>query len=437
MAFMTLTEGIDWLYHQTVDHPRQGLDAMHQALAYFNNPHRNLPVIHITGTNGKGSTTAFLTQLLREHDQTTVAITSPHIMVFNERYQLNGQNIDDATLLELINQVREYNEYCQQIKRPILSTYEIITLLGILFAARIQPDVVLAEVGIGGLLDTTNVLDGQVAVITTIGLDHADKLGETLEEVAFQKAGIIKSSAHVVTGRIDSSPLKVIEEYAERQHAQIYKMEDDFYVASNIKTMEWNYTFKQWHFSNLPCSLLGYHQFDNAAVALTSFITWMNRHNLEVKEEKIRHALGHTYWMARMEKISEQPLIYLDGAHNEAGLETLADTLSTYFPHKNVTILFAGLDTKNQQEHIQLLTKMHPEKVYLTTFGHPNAFTLEQFQHVLNNEVEEFEYVYLTEDWQKVVDDYISSQGENKESLLLVTGSLYFVSDVRTYLVKK
>ncbi|SDI46020.1 bifunctional folylpolyglutamate synthase/dihydrofolate synthase [Dolosicoccus paucivorans] len=437
MTLATIEQGMEWLYQQTVDHPRLGLDAMHQALDYFNNPHLNLPVIHITGTNGKGSTTAFLSELFLAYDQKVVTLTSPHIMSFNERYQVNNQNIDDETLLMLLNKAKEYNDYCLKKNQIPLSTYEIITLLGILFAAHIQPDVFIAEVGIGGLLDTTNVLNAQVAVITTIGLDHGDKLGDTLQEVAYQKAGIIKPSSQVVVGNIQGTPLSVIQQYAISKEAIVYKLDDDFYATPIGQRMQWDYTFKNWYFKNLPCSLLGRHQIDNAGVALTTFIAWMESRQQRIDETAIRHSLATTHWMARMEKINDQPLIYLDGAHNAAGIQTLSDTLANYFPNKQVTLLFAGLDTKNQAEHLHLLAQLNPQSIYLTTLNHPYAMTLEQFEEILKDETIKFKKVHLTKDWQAVIDDYLLNAHPAEDHLLLVTGSLYFVSDVRSYLTKK
>lgn len=437
MTLTTIEQGMEWLYQQTADHPRLGLDAMHQALAYFNNPHLNLPVIHITGTNGKGSTTAFLSKLLLTHGQKVVTLTSPHIMSFNERYQVNNQNIDDETLLMLFNKVKQYNDHCLKIDQLPLSTYEIITLLGILFAAYIQPDVFIAEVGIGGLLDTTNVLNGQLAVITTIGLDHADKLGDTLQEVAYQKAGIIKPDAQVIVGNIKDAPLRVIRQYAASKEALVYKLEEDFYATSIEQTMRWDYTFKKWHFKDLPCSLLGRHQIDNAGVALTAFITWMESHQLAINEVKIEKALSNTYWMARMEKIKDKPLVYLDGAHNAAGIQTLADTLATYFPNKQLTLLFAGLDTKNQAEHLRLLSQLKPQTVYLSKFHHPHVMTLEQFEDILKDDAIKFKEIHLTKDWPTVVDEHLLNKQTSDDHLFLVTGSLYFVSDVRNHLTKK
>lgn len=206
MKFTTVEQATAWLDAQTNPKQRIGLKKIETAMNYVNNPHLGLPVIHITGTNGKGSTTTFLKELLLSQGLAVGTFTSPHIMRFNERISYNGENISDDDLIRIIEQMVEVNEYMETTEYGRLIFFELYTVMMALYFQEKQPDVCLIEVGIGGENDCTNVFKADLAILTTIGLDHEDLLGDTVEAVATEKSGIIKEKSIVVTGPIKPLP---------------------------------------------------------------------------------------------------------------------------------------------------------------------------------------------------------------------------------------
>ena len=231
MKFTNVKEAISWLDTQKSSVPSNngsGVEKVKVALSFIGNPHHGIPAIHITGTNGKGSTTAFLRELLLSQGLQVGTFTSPHIMTFKERFTFNGELISDEDLLSIVEEMVHVNEYMEQTEFGRLVFFELYTVMMAIYFKMKKPDVCLIEVGIGGRRDCTSVIEGQISIITTIGLDHSDKLGNTVEEVAAEKAGLIKRGTQVVTGLIEQGPLNVIEDYAREMNAAIYRYQTDF-----------------------------------------------------------------------------------------------------------------------------------------------------------------------------------------------------------------
>lgn len=439
MVFETLEAAVDWLndLHNPVRHSNN--DKVMAALEFLGNPERDLPIIHITGTNGKGSVAAYLRDLLLSQGLSVGTFTSPHIMRINERITFNGEEISDEDLKDLIEQMVLVNDYLATTQHGHLVYFENYTVMMALYFKAKQPDVIVCEVGVGGYKDATNVMDAKVAVVTTIGLDHADKLGDTIEEVAYQKSGIIKKHAKVVTGRIEASTIAVLEEKAREESAQIYRFQED-YAYNNLVSLgeagsDFDYHLK-WQGGDIQESwhtrMLGQYQVDNASVAITAFHLWMQIHSLSIDLPAAQTALAQTQWIARMEKIYEQPTIYIDGAHNKEGLTALKQMVDDSFADQKIIVLYSGLATKNQKQQLKLLHKFKAEALYLSTFGHFEAMTLADFDRVAQEVGLTDQDYQLLEDWQGLLEDFI--QANPKDYILLVTGSLYFVSDVRQYI---
>ncbi|UUX34027.1 bifunctional folylpolyglutamate synthase/dihydrofolate synthase [Fundicoccus culcitae] len=443
MKFYNVHTAIEWLNQQTNDISRVGIDKIRVAVNYVGNPEKDLPAIHITGTNGKGSTTAFLRDLLLSQGLTVGSFTSPHIMRFNERIMMNGEPISDQDLIEVIEQMVEVNTYMETTPYGKLVFFELYTVMMLLYFRKMQPDVCLIEVGIGGENDCTNVIDAQLAVLTTIGLDHADKLGDTKEEVAHEKAGIIKPFARVVTGLIEPGPLAVIEQRVEAMHAHIDRFNVEYGITDIFNHFEQGSTFNLWQ-KNIPAdetqqnnfvvSMLGLHQIQNASVALQAFINWMDIIERPIDWVVAKPALQQTKWIARMERIYNEPLVYIDGAHNVAGLTALRQLVQEHLPHYQLTILYAGLSTKNQLAQLPLLLSFEPHELLLTEFNHPHAMTVDNFQELIDQVPKiDTQYVHVERNWQQFIDEYLLSHQTNTNQLLVITGSLYFVSEIRQY----
>lgn len=442
MKFTTVEQATAWLDAQKNPKQRIGLKKIEIAMNYVNNPHLGLPVIHITGTNGKGSTTTFLKELLLSQGLAVGTFTSPHIMRFNERISYNGENISDDDLIRIIEQMVEVNEYMETTEYGRLIFFELYTVMMALYFQEKQPDVCLIEVGIGGENDCTNIFKADLAILTTIGLDHEDLLGDTVEAVATEKSGIIKEKSIVVTGPIQASPLNVVSERAKLMNGSHVKFDVD-YGFDNIQNLKengssfdfWQVVDGQKHVRNWQITMLGRYQIDNATIALKAFIAWMSHHGQYINFEDAAYALKHTKWMARMEKISENPIIYIDGAHNAHGLTALKSLVDEYFYDKEITILYAGLSTKNQDEQLPILQSFEADNLYLTQFDHRKAMSIDDFEELADELLDtSFEMV---EDWQSFLLEFVEKADETKERILLVTGSLYFVSDVRQLFLKK
>ena len=442
MKFATVEQATAWLDAQKNPKQRIGLKKIETAMNYVNNPHLGLPVIHITGTNGKGSTTTFLKELLLSQGLAVGTFTSPYIMRFNERISYNGENISDDDLIRIIEQMVEVNEYMETTEYGRLIFFELYTVMMALYFQEKQPDVCLIEVGIGGENDCTNVFKADLAILTTIGLDHEDLLGDTVEAVATEKSGIIKEKSIVVTGPIQASPLNVVSERAKLMNGSHVKFDVD-YGFDNIQNLKengssfdfWQVVDGQKHVRNWQITMLGRYQIDNATIALKAFIAWMSHHGQYINFEDAAYALKHTKWMARMEKISENPIIYIDGAHNAHGLTALKSLVDEYFYDKEITILYAGLSTKNQDEQLPILQSFEADILYLTQFDHRKAMSIDDFEELADELLDtSFEMV---EDWQSFLLEFVEKADETKERILLVTGSLYFVSDVRQLFLKK
>ncbi|WPJ91564.1 folylpolyglutamate synthase/dihydrofolate synthase family protein [Facklamia hominis] len=445
MEFTRIEEATDWLLNQVNPIPRPDMTKMYQALEYMGNSHLGLPVLHITGTNGKGSVVAYLRDLFQSQGLNVGSFTSPHIERFNERISYNHEQISDEAVIRWTNRLKELNTYMEtHSEYGRLIYFELFTILACLYFQEKKPDVCLIEAGIGGMHDCSNVLDGQVSVITSIGLDHAEMLGDTKEKVAYEKAGIIKPGRSAVTGYMEEGPLAVIDQWSHNHHAKAYHYDKEYQV-SQVKDLGPHgaeFIFKSPLCLNeslaVKIAMIGEHQVHNAATALQAFILWMQGHHLEIDWSKALQALSQTHWIGRLEAISEQPLIYLDGAHNMEGLTALKEVVSHQFKDYQIELVYAGLRKKNQHDQVPLLLTFEVDQVNFTGFDHFESMELEDFQAILEQTDKPIEQAYhFIEDWPTWIDQYCHDHSGSDRSLLLITGSLYFVSQVREYILSQ
>ena len=405
-----------WLHSRIGLNFRSGLGRMQRAVDLLGNPEQAYPIIHVTGTNGKGSTIAFMRELFLSHGKKVGTFTSPHIVSIHDRICINGQPISDADFIRLANQVKEMEQRLLETHDQ-LSFFELLTVIALLYFKEQGVDLVLLEVGIGGLLDTTNVVTGEIAVITSIGLDHQETLGNSLEEIAEQKAGIFKPGRAAVIANLAPEAQLVCQKIAEDLDVTLYQADRDF-------------SFKSGHFSSsladltrLKLGLEGAYQEENAALALQAFLLFMTARGEKVNEEAIRRALKTTSWAGRLEAVTEH--IYLDGAHNLPALERLVEFIQEkiqqgYQPQ----ILFGALKRKDYSGMLAYLTAHLPDTaLYVTSFDYQGSL-----------EEQDLSGYHRVASYRDFIDDFEKSAGE--KDLLFVTGSLYFISEVRAYLIK-
>lgn len=426
-------EQLEWLHQHQTKEPHLGLERVRRLLALRGNPHLQISVIHIAGTNGKGSTIAHLRQLLQAKRLCIGTFTSPYLLNYNEQIAINGLLISDEDFCSLLQSYqRLLKEQADDTILQEITEFEIITALAYDYFCQQEVDVVIMEVGLGGLLDSTNVCRPDLTAITTIGLDHTAILGATLADIAEQKAGIIKERVPVVTGKISSETLAVIHTIAQQHQASHVCYGKDYQVES-VQGLEEGEDFL---FSNAfrqkedyQTVLLGIHQVENAGLAIELCDQYCYLKGLPLlSENEVRRALKRTYWPARLEKITNAPLILLDGAHNPHAMKALIASLESYFPDYQKHILFSCIQTKALDEMVALLKTVSKSQLFLTTFEDSRSFSTEEMQGLAKRE--KLAYV----EWLPYLEQYKKVKHGEKE-LLLITGSLYFLAEVRKNLM--
>ncbi|MDN6616258.1 MAG: bifunctional folylpolyglutamate synthase/dihydrofolate synthase [Enterococcus sp.] len=428
---MTIDEAIAWIHSRKKFGSRPGLDRSQALLDKVENPEKKVPVIHIAGTNGKGSTVAYLRSIFIEAGVTVGSFTSPYIEEFNERIAIDAQPIPDSAL---IHYVEKYQPIVADLDdQPAIggiTEFEILTAIMLDYFAEEAVDVAIVEVGLGGLLDSTNVVSPILTAITTIGYDHMEILGDTLNEIAQQKAGIIKKNIPVVTGNITKGPLIEIVEKAVAETAKIYRYGEEYQVDYLRPDPNWgelfSFTDSAGKLTSLKVPLLGRHQVENAGVAIMLYHLYCEGQGLPFEERTIQKGLANAQWPARMEKISDEPLIVMDGAHNGHAIKRLAENMKREFRGYTIRILFSALETKDVDQMLSLLSEIPNAHIYLTTFEYPKALDLSRF----DKSDSRFDVVSL---WQFGLGELLEDMGA--DDLLLITGSLYFVSEVRQLLL--
>lgn len=427
-------ENNQWIANYRTDQPHFGLERMVELLALRGNPHLKLKVIHIGGTNGKGSTIAFLKNMLEKLGLRVGVFSSPYLIHYTDQISINGESIPEARLEALMADYQSLLEGESVANLQGTTEFEIITALAYDYFAAEQVDVAIMEVGMGGLLDSTNVCQPILTGITTIGLDHVALLGDTLEAIAEQKAGIIKQGMPLVTGRIAPEALAVIDRIAEGKDAPRLAYGTDYQVRhqESVVTGEvFDYTsaVRQGRFQT---SLLGLYQIENAGMAIALLDTFCQEDGRELaSNDFLGQALEETSWPGRLEIVSRDPLMILDGAHNPHAIKALLVTLQERFADYHKEILFTCIKTKALEDMLDLLGAMPDTELTLTHFADSRATD----ESVLKEAAKSRNLSY--QDWHDFLDQNLTDKKEEKQTVRIVTGSLYFLSQVRAYLMER
>ncbi|HEV6093920.1 TPA: bifunctional folylpolyglutamate synthase/dihydrofolate synthase [Streptococcus pneumoniae] len=423
-----------WIANYRTDQPHFGLERMEELLALRGNPHLKLKVIHIGGTNGKGSTIAFLKKMLEKLGLRVGVFSSPYLIHYTDQISINGESISEVRLEALMADYQSLLEGEAVANLQGTTEFEIITALAYDYFASEQVDVAIMEVGMGGLLDSTNVCQPILTGITTIGLDHVALLGDTLEAIAEQKAGIIKQGMPLVTGRIAPEALAVIDRIAEGKDAPRLAYGTDYQVRhqESVVTGEvFDYTsaVRQGRFQT---SLLGLYQIENAGMAIALLDTFCQEDGRELaSNDFLGQALEETSWPGRLEIVSRDPLMILDGAHNPHAIKALLVTLQERFADYHKEILFTCIKTKALEDMLDLLGAMPDTELTLTHFADSRATD----ENVLKEAAKSRNLSY--QDWHDFLEQNLTDKKEEKQTVRIVTGSLYFLSQVRAYLMER
>jgi len=389
------------LHIESDDAIRLGLDAIQEALLKLNNPEQKLKIIHVAGTNGKGSTIAFMETLLQEHGFTTGVFSSPAIRDIHDQIRINGEEIDGEELTTSFHEIKNAG------LSAMLTDFELLTVAAFVTFERLKPDFVLLETGMGGRLDSTNVVQPLVSVLTTVALDHTAYLGTTIGEIAGEKAGIIKKGVPVVVGDVSKDALEIIRIIAEKKESPLSIYNEDFRSTYGVSE---KYVGKKT-FDIGERLMKGIHQAINAAVAIEALLTV----GIELTETNVEKAIANTQLQHRFQEIL--PNVFLDGAHNPAAAIALADTIRIEFPGEKVDFIVGMLQRKDIKGTLDPLISVASSFTFLT-FNHMESASGEELMKNCN--------FYEKSVTNICGDTIILDRG--KVGRTIVTGSLYLLN---------
>jgi dihydrofolate synthase/folylpolyglutamate synthase len=430
--FATYEEALDWIHARLRLGIKPGLKRMEWMMEKLANPHRQLKSVHIGGTNGKGSTVTFLRSILHAGGYTVGTFTSPYIEQFNERISINGKPISDEEILLIANVIKPLADELEGTDLGGPTEFEVITAMAFYYFAKVHPvDIVVFEVGLGGRFDSTNIILPMISIITNIGLDHVNILGHTYEEIAFEKAGIIKPGTPVFTGVKRPDALGVIEKQAEKMEAPLFKINKDFSIENHKSLSKGEQFTLQNHLRtlvSLEISLIGEHQTENASLAIMASLYLNEKGLFPLSEEDIRKGLTKAYWPGRFEILSENPLVVIDGAHNDEGITALVHELNQRYDDFNIHIVFTALKDKSLEKMIGKLDGI-ADKITFVSFDYPRAAAADTLFEISRSSNK-----FALDDWQSAIREEFSHLKDG--SILVVTGSLYFISEAKPFLLQ-
>ena len=414
---MNYTETLNFIHSFKGNGRRPQLERMHWLLKQAGNPQTHFPTVHIVGTNGKGSTTSYLQNILTKSGYQVGTFTSPYITRFNERISINGTEIPDKDLISLVAKAQvilsDLEEHTN-FGRP--TEFELVTLLMFLYFDLKQVDMAIIEAGIGGRLDSTNVLSPELVICTSIGFDHTETLGDSLLDIANHKAGVMRKNTPILLGRVSAEVEHFFNQKSHDLQAPLAIIDREIQpLPKDNQTIQISYD--HWESPNLKLPMLGQHQENNAGLAVTA-AHLLAQTFPKITDKSTQEGIEETHWPGRSEWIGNN--IYLDGAHNPQGIASLKQVLKDNFANRRVHILFAGLRRKPLAD---LLEELKDYDITVTSFDFFEALPLDDYP-------KDFKRVADYRDW------LAQAESANSDDLFVVTGSLYFISAVRNYLIK-
>lgn len=415
---MDYQDSLKWIHERTKFGIKPGVKRMEWMLEQLDHPERKITGVHIVGTNGKGSTLSYMRNALNYNGYTVGTFTSPYIEVFNERISINGEPIPDEDIAMLANIVRPVSErLVAETDLGNSTEFEIITMMMFVYFGNVHPvDVVLVEAGLGATHDSTNVFSPVMTLLTSIGLDHIDILGDTLLDITRDKAGVIKTGIPLVFNVKDETCRDYINKKLDEKNAKGIELSRDIILTSNGE--EFGFKYGIYDFEDIKLEMLGRHQQENASIAIAALLEMMDLNIITLDVNKMIKGVEETFWSGRIERISEDPLIILDGAHNNEAVDALVDTMRTTYKDRDITVLFSAVKGKPLDTMVYKIG-MLAETFNVTEFDFFKAEAGDVLYKAIDHPDKHF------------VEDYIDYIKNFTGDLLLVTGSLYFISEVK------
>lgn len=418
---MTYKEALDYIHSVERFGSRPGLSRITELLEKLGEPHKGMKFVHIAGTNGKGSCAAMCASVLKTSGYKTGLYTSPYIFRFNERMQINGKQIEDEELVGVVEQVKSAAETMED--HP--TEFELMTAAAMLWYKQEKCDIVVLEVGLGGRFDATNIIDApEVAVIMNIGLDHVTVLGDTVEQIAFEKAGIIKPGCDVVLYQQDEGVCDVIRRRCEEENAALHIVDFAAIKPEFDSLMGQSFKYKEEIYA-LP--LLGSHQLKNAAVVLET-VEVLRERGWKLDQSDVEHGIYAVSWPGRFELINDEPEFIVDGGHNPQCAQTVKENLLHYFPGVHRVLLVGVLKDKDFESLADILDEAADEYVCISP-NNPRALPVEDLAASLEKFGKKVSICDSIEDGVETAMDRAASAN----GMVCAVGSLYSVGDIRAY----
>lgn len=418
--------------------PEHRLDATRRAVELLGDPQRAYPIIHITGTNGKTSTSRIAESILRAYGLRTGLLTSPHLVRFNERIMIDGQPISDEALVRNWEDVRPYLEIVdaelEERGAAPLTFFEALTALAFAAFADAPVDVAVIEVGMGGEWDSTNVGDGQVAVFTPISLDHTRQLGDTVREIARTKSGIIKPSADVVSSAQVPEAMAELEEAARLTESTLAAAPRDFDVVDTRVAVGGQLVTVRGRaatYEDVFLPLYGDHQAQNAAVAVAAVETFLGRGSQPLKTDLVEEGFATATSPGRLQLIGVEPTVLVDAAHNPAGAATLADAMRRYFDFDELTFVFGSLGDKDARGVVRAIVPVATQ-FFVTEPASDRALPAEELGDIVRDEAGDEATIVYT-DALDALEAAREWAGEEPRRAVVVTGSIVLVGAAMAY----
>ncbi|MBP1947679.1 bifunctional folylpolyglutamate synthase/dihydrofolate synthase [Virgibacillus litoralis] len=406
---------------------KPGLDRIHKLLELLGNPQEKVKAIHVAGTNGKGSTVQYINNALISNGIYTGVFTSPSLNGLTGHIFKSNDKISEMVFTELINEVYPFVQQLDaENNHP--TEFEIMTAAAFLYFKK-NVDIALIETGMGGRDDTTNCFEPILSIITNVEQDHIAFLGESLESIAFHKAGIVKENRPVVIGEMSDDAESVILKEASLKHAPLYQLTKTFnysilHEESTHQAFQWILRQGQQQKHKVSIQTKGEHQVKNASLALMA-LKLLESNGFSLNAEKSLNGLYETQIPGRFELLQTNPVVILDGAHNPASVRAFTKTMTSIYKNKEKHLIFAAFRDKDLKYMLDHLSN-HFSSITITTFQHPRAASVEELQTEINHPD-----VRTNHDWKKVIEEI---QVQDNEVCYFVTGSLHFIANVRNIL---
>lgn len=439
---MTYQKCVDYILSIPLFASKLGTDNLNKILDIMNHPERSYPVVHVAGTNGKGSTCSFLASILKQSGKRVGLFTSPHLVKINERICVNGTTISDKEFVEVYQEIMEYIECARQEGIAHPSFFEFMFLMAVLYFKKKKVDCAIFETGMGGRLDATNVVNPILCIITSVGLDHMQFLGDTIGEIAKEKAGIIKKGVPVLFFDRKNEATEVISSYCQKMGAKRYIVENSQYKLLKIteKAIDFSFNSGYYRYDSLRIKKTALYQIENAILAVKACELLFNMmtdfckndsgnytesdYRLVDKDiDNIRTGLYNMVWKGRMECIAEN--VYIDGAHNEDAVEAFCHTLEVLFPAEQKILLFAVSKDKNYEHMIERLCRISFEEIIVVRYEGSRSAELETvaaaFRRFSGSKITTFD---------DIKEGFLYGKSHVENQYLFCVGSLYLAGNL-------